>query len=84
MRYQNMYLPFCSDDGKHFQGSPEFCTLTAFGDGVKELTLIEWDAECAPSGRLPRISNAMDGFDRQALYIIYDLYLLLRSNVYSG
>ncbi|KAL0566125.1 hypothetical protein V5O48_015895 [Marasmius crinis-equi] len=53
MRYQNrnLPLPICADEGKHLPGSPEFCTLEAFRGRVKELTPVDWDAECAPGGR---------------------------------
>lgn len=53
MRYQNenMTLPICADEGKHLSGSPEFCTLTAFRERVKELTPLDWDSECSPAGR---------------------------------
>lgn len=53
MRYQNknMYLPICSEDGKHLAGSPEFCTLAAFKERVEVLTPTDWEAECSPSGR---------------------------------
>ncbi|KAF9255270.1 phosphoglycerate mutase-like protein [Marasmius fiardii PR-910] len=53
MRYQNktLALPICADEGKHLPGSPEFCTLEAFRNRVKELTPVDWDAECAPGGR---------------------------------
>lgn len=53
MRYQNrnLPLPFCSEEGKHLPGSPEFCTLAAFVERVKELTPVDWEAECAPAGR---------------------------------
>ncbi|ESK96267.1 acid phosphatase [Moniliophthora roreri MCA 2997] len=53
MRYQNknMALPMCADEGKHLPGSPEFCTLAAFRERIKELTPVDWDAECAPGGR---------------------------------
>jgi len=49
VRYQNknLALPMCADDGKHLPGSPEFCTLAAFRDRVRELTPVDWDAECA-------------------------------------
>ncbi|KAJ7151139.1 histidine phosphatase superfamily [Mycena filopes] len=49
MRYQNknMALPVCAADGKHLPGSPEFCTLAAFRERVKELTPVDWDTECA-------------------------------------
>ncbi|KAI0073642.1 phosphoglycerate mutase-like protein [Panus rudis PR-1116 ss-1] len=53
MRYQNrnLVLPVCSEQGKHLPGSPEFCTLAAFRERVKELTPEDWDAECAPHNR---------------------------------
>ncbi|KAJ3517906.1 hypothetical protein NLJ89_g203 [Agrocybe chaxingu] len=53
MRYQNknMILPLCAEKGKHLEGYPEFCTLTAFRERVKELTPTDWDAECSPAGR---------------------------------
>ncbi|CAL1708943.1 unnamed protein product [Somion occarium] len=53
MRYQNrnLVLPICSEEGKHLPGSPEFCTLTAFRDRVRELTPVDWDLECSPAGR---------------------------------
>ncbi|KZT28102.1 phosphoglycerate mutase-like protein [Neolentinus lepideus HHB14362 ss-1] len=49
MRYQNknMVLPICADEGKHLPGSPEFCTLEAFNERVKELKPADWEAECA-------------------------------------
>ncbi len=49
VRYQNQnkVLPFCADEGKHFPGSPEFCTLAAFRERVQELTPADWEAECA-------------------------------------
>ncbi|KAJ6486924.1 histidine phosphatase superfamily [Mycena sanguinolenta] len=52
MRYQNknMALPICAEEGKHLPGSPEFCTLAAFRERVKELTPVDWDAECASTG----------------------------------
>ncbi|KAJ7039799.1 histidine phosphatase superfamily [Mycena alexandri] len=52
MRYQNknMPLPTCAAEGKHLAGSPEFCTLAAFRERVKELTPVDWDTECAPTG----------------------------------
>ncbi|KAJ7637137.1 histidine phosphatase superfamily [Roridomyces roridus] len=48
MRYQNknMALPVCAEEGKHLDGHPEICTLAAFRDRVKELTPVDWDAEC--------------------------------------
>ncbi|KAF8908484.1 histidine phosphatase superfamily [Mucidula mucida] len=47
VRYQNknMHLPLCADEGKHLQGSPEFCTLKAFRDRIKELAPVDWEAE---------------------------------------
>jgi acid phosphatase len=50
MRYQNqnLTLPFCAKDGNHLPGSPEFCTLKAFREHMKELTPDDWDAECLP------------------------------------
>jgi len=53
MRYQNknMVLPICGDEGNHLPGYPEFCTLAAFRDRVKELTPVDWDTECSPAGR---------------------------------
>ncbi|EPS97439.1 hypothetical protein FOMPIDRAFT_1025048 [Fomitopsis schrenkii] len=53
VRYQNrnLPLPVCAPEGKHLPGAPEFCTLAAFRDRVQELTPVDWDAECAPSGR---------------------------------
>ncbi|KAJ7096717.1 histidine phosphatase superfamily [Mycena belliarum] len=52
MRYQNrnLPLPVCAEEGKHLPGSPEFCTLAAFRQRVKELTPIDWDTECASTG----------------------------------
>ncbi len=49
VRYQNQdkALPFCAEEGKHLPGSPEFCTLAAFRERVKELTPVNWEAECA-------------------------------------
>lgn len=53
MRYQNrsLALPLCAEDGKHLPGHPEFCTLTAFRERVKELTPVDWEGECSVSGR---------------------------------
>ncbi|KAG7446831.1 phosphoglycerate mutase-like protein [Guyanagaster necrorhizus] len=53
MRYQNknLHLPICADEGKHLPGSPEFCTVTAFLDRIKELAPVDWEAECTPAGR---------------------------------
>ncbi|KAJ7512066.1 histidine phosphatase superfamily [Mycena galericulata] len=52
MRYQNknMALPVCAEEGKHLAGFPEFCTLAAFRERVKELTPADWDNECASPG----------------------------------
>ncbi|KAI0634864.1 phosphoglycerate mutase-like protein [Trametes polyzona] len=49
VRYQNENkpLPLCAEEGKHLPGSPEFCTLAAFRERVKELTPVDWEAECA-------------------------------------
>jgi len=53
MRYQNrnLTLPVCAEVGKHLPGSPEFCTLAAFRERIRELTPVDWDAECAPADR---------------------------------
>ncbi|KZT70468.1 phosphoglycerate mutase-like protein [Daedalea quercina L-15889] len=53
MRYQNrnLPLPICAGEGKHLPGSPEFCTLAAFRERIKQLTPVDWDTECAPSKR---------------------------------
>ncbi|PSR78600.1 hypothetical protein PHLCEN_2v7347 [Hermanssonia centrifuga] len=53
MRYQNrnLVLPICANEGKHLPGHPEFCTLAAFRDRVRELTPADWEAECAASGK---------------------------------
>ncbi|OCH93949.1 phosphoglycerate mutase-like protein [Obba rivulosa] len=50
VRYQNrnLPLPFCSEEGKHLPGAPEFCTLAAFRERVVELTPKDYEAECAP------------------------------------
>jgi acid phosphatase len=52
MRYQNrnLALPVCAEEGKHLPGSPEFCTLAAFRERVKELTPVDWERECGTSG----------------------------------
>ncbi|RPD65713.1 phosphoglycerate mutase-like protein [Lentinus tigrinus ALCF2SS1-7] len=49
VRYQNenKILPLCAEEGKHLPGSPEFCTLAAFAERVRELTPKDWEAECA-------------------------------------
>ncbi len=49
VRYQNenKALPFCAEEGKHLSGSPEFCTLAAFAERVRELTPKNWETECA-------------------------------------
>lgn len=51
MRYKNknLILPMCAKEGDHFPGSPEFCTLSVFQQRVKELTPVNWSAECAGS-----------------------------------
>jgi acid phosphatase len=48
-RYQNrnLVLPMCAEDGKHLPGAPEFCTLEAFTERVRELVPRDWEAECA-------------------------------------
>ncbi|TBU47055.1 phosphoglycerate mutase-like protein [Dichomitus squalens] len=48
VRYQNQNkpLPLCAEEGKHLPGRPEFCTLAAFRERVKELTPDDWEAEC--------------------------------------
>jgi acid phosphatase len=50
MRYKNrnMVLPMCAAPGNHLPGSPEFCTLSAFQERVKELTPKDWVSECFP------------------------------------
>ncbi|KAF8589105.1 phosphoglycerate mutase-like protein [Ramaria rubella] len=54
MRYQNrsLPLPICSEEGKHFPGSPEFCTLAAFRERVRELTPDDFERECTPANRI--------------------------------
>ena len=49
MRYQNdtMVLPACAAPGNHLEGRPEFCTLKAFAETVKEFTPTDWEGECA-------------------------------------
>ncbi|KAF8067817.1 histidine phosphatase superfamily [Lyophyllum atratum] len=53
MRYQNknLAIPFCAGEGKHLPGSPEFCTFKAFRERVKDLTPVDFEAECVPAGR---------------------------------
>ena len=53
MRYQNhsLALPLCAEEGKHLPGHPEFCTLTAFRDRIKELTPVNWEKECVVTGK---------------------------------
>ena len=48
LRYQNkdMVIPYCRLEGNHLPGAPEFCTLKAFQERVRELTPEDWDAEC--------------------------------------
>jgi len=49
MRYQNdtMVLPACAAPGNHLEGRPEFCTLKAFAETIKEFTPADWETECA-------------------------------------
>ncbi|KZT41598.1 phosphoglycerate mutase-like protein [Sistotremastrum suecicum HHB10207 ss-3] len=56
MRYQNrnLSLPFCFEEGSHLKGSPEFCTLTAFQQRVKELTPQDWEKDCLTAASHPR------------------------------
>ncbi|KZT10258.1 phosphoglycerate mutase-like protein [Laetiporus sulphureus 93-53] len=56
MRYQNrdLTLPICAHKGKHLPGAPEFCTLGAFRERVRELTPVNWEEECAPTGQSSR------------------------------
>jgi len=51
LRYQNKTLPLpaCAEDGKHLPGAPEFCTLSAFLNRVKEISPKNWEAECRSS-----------------------------------
>ncbi|KAG8216430.1 phosphoglycerate mutase-like protein [Butyriboletus roseoflavus] len=51
MRYKNknLVLPMCAKEGDHLPGSPEFCTFSVFQRRVKELTPVNWSAECASS-----------------------------------
>lgn len=53
MRYQNkdMVIPYCKIEGNHLPGAPEFCTLKAFQERIRELTPENWDVECLPQGR---------------------------------
>jgi len=53
MRYRNkdMTIPYCGLEGNHLPGAPEFCTLKAFQERIRELTPVDWDAECVPQGR---------------------------------
>lgn len=48
LRYQNRSLPipFCAATGSHLPGHPEFCTLEAFSERVREFFPKDWDAEC--------------------------------------
>ncbi|KAF9649732.1 phosphoglycerate mutase-like protein [Thelephora ganbajun] len=48
MRYQNdtVVLPACAAPGNHLEGRPEFCTLKAFAETIKEFTPTDWEAEC--------------------------------------
>ena len=53
MRYQNrsLPLPICAEEGNHLPGSPEFCTLAAFRERVRELTPHDFERECTPINR---------------------------------
>ncbi|KAL5514341.1 hypothetical protein ACEPAG_2429 [Sanghuangporus baumii] len=44
---QNLTLPFCSAQGKHMDGRPEFCTLAAFQERIRELVPDDWETACA-------------------------------------
>ncbi|KAL5498675.1 hypothetical protein ACEPAH_2030 [Sanghuangporus vaninii] len=44
---QNLSLPFCSSQGKHMEGHPEFCTFSAFQERVRELVPADWEAACS-------------------------------------
>ncbi|OCB89129.1 phosphoglycerate mutase-like protein [Sanghuangporus baumii] len=44
---QNLSLPFCSSQGKHMEGHPEFCTLAAFQERIRELVPADWETACA-------------------------------------
>ncbi|EJD05488.1 phosphoglycerate mutase-like protein [Fomitiporia mediterranea MF3/22] len=48
MRYQNqtMILPFCAAKGKHLEGHPEFCSLAAFRERVREFVPADWEEAC--------------------------------------
>ena len=51
MRYgdKTLRVPACSQPGKHFEGSPELCTLDAFRDIVKGLRHpkgLNWEQQC--------------------------------------
>ncbi|KAL1716674.1 histidine phosphatase superfamily [Schizophyllum commune] len=50
VRYQNrtLPLPLCADEGQHLEGKPEFCALEVFRARVKELTPVDFEAECMP------------------------------------
>ncbi|EPQ29696.1 uncharacterized protein PFL1_02916 [Pseudozyma flocculosa PF-1] len=47
---RTMKLPACADQGKHYEGHPELCTLEAFRGIVKELQHPKgwnWEQQCA-------------------------------------
>ncbi|TRM60384.1 histidine phosphatase superfamily [Schizophyllum amplum] len=50
VRYQNrnLPLPLCAEEGQHLEGRPEFCAMSVFKARVKELTPVDFEAECAP------------------------------------
>ena len=50
MRYQNkdMVIPYCKLEGNHLPSAPEFCTLKAFQERIRELTPKDWGTECLP------------------------------------
>ena len=41
-------MPLCADEGQHLEGKPEFCALEVFRARVKELTPVDFEAECMP------------------------------------
>ncbi|KAL1743996.1 histidine phosphatase superfamily [Schizophyllum fasciatum] len=49
VRYQNrtLPLPLCADAGQHLPGHPELCALAVFRARVRELTPVDFEAECA-------------------------------------
>lgn len=48
MRYRDksLTLPACAAEGKHLPGRPEFCTLVAFKERIRQLTPDDWEQEC--------------------------------------